>query len=117
MFFKAPFMIKPYASLVERLLLNKRYQCSSPQLFIMGLPRSGTTLVYQYIVHRLNVAYFTHGVGKYPDAPCITTWIQHKVHGQYQSAFKSNYGKESGAVAPREAGGWWCRVFDVNNYV
>ena len=114
---KIPFLVKPHAKLVERLILKKRFQCSSPQLFITGLPRSGTTLIYQYIVHRLNVAYFTHGVGSYPDAPCLTTYIQHKAYGRYQSAFKSNYGKESGAVAPREAGEWWCRFFDLDNYV
>lgn len=117
--FKAPFMIKSYMLLFERLLLIKSYQCQAPQLFILGLPRSGTTLIYQYIVHRLNVSYFTHGVGRFPYAPCITTLIQHKIYGQYQSNFKSNYGKESGAVAvaPREAGGLWCRFFDVNNYM
>ena len=118
-FFKAPFMMASYLLVFERLLLLKHYQCSAPQLFIMGLPRSGTTLVYQYIVHRLNVSYFTHGVGKFPHAPCLTTYIQHKLYGQYESEFKSNYGKESAsvAVAPREAGGLWCRFFDANNYV
>ena len=111
------FLVKPHAKLVERVILKKRYRCSSPQLFMMGLPRSGTTLIYQYIVHRLNVAYFTHGVGSYPDAPCLTTYIQHKAYGRYQSTFKSNYGKESGAVAPREAGELWCRFFDLDGYV
>ena len=118
--FKAPFTIKSYAMLGERLLLKKRHQCSAPQLFIMGLPRSGTTLAYQYIAHRLNVSYFTYGVGNFPHAPCLITFIQHKIHGQYQSNFESNYGKESGLispVAPREAGGWWCRFFHLNNYV
>lgn len=116
---KAPFKVNSYAILAERLLLVKRYQCLAPQLFVMGLPRSGTTLIYQYIVHRLNVSYFTHGVGKFPYAACIATFIQHKLYGQYRSVFKSNYGKESGAVpvAPREAGGLWCRFFDANNYV
>lgn len=118
-FYKAPFMIKSYGAFAERLLLRRHYQCTAPQLFIMGLPRTGTTLIYQYIAHRLNVSYFTYGVGKFPYAPCITSFIQHKLYGQYQSVFKSNYGKDSGAVAvaPREAGGLWCRFFDINNYV
>ena len=86
---KAPFMIKHYAMLGERLLLRKQYKCSAPQLFITGLPKSGTTLIYQYIAHRLNVSYFTHAVGNFPHAPCLCTLMQHKIHGQYQSNFKN----------------------------
>ena len=117
--FKAPFKINSYAMLGERLFFSKNCKCPAPQLFILGLPRSGTTLIYQYIVHRLNVSYFTYGVGKFPCAPCVTTFIQYKLHGQYQSGFGSSYGRDSGAsaVAPREAGGWWCRFFDINNYM
>jgi len=116
---KAPFIIKNYGTVAERFLLKRQYQCKAPQLFIVGLPRTGTTLIYQYIVHRLNVSYFTYGVGRYPYAPCITSFIQHKSHGQYKSTFESNYGRDSSvaAVAPREAGEWWCRFFDIDNYM
>lgn len=112
-------MINSFAIIAERVLLklNKYHKCSAPQLFILGLPRSGTTLIYQYIVHRLNVAYFTHGVGKYPCAPCVVTFVQNKLFGRYQSDFKSSYGKMSGPVSPREAGGFWIRFFAINNYV
>ena len=112
-----PLKLTSYTTIVERCLMKKRYQCTAPQLFIMGLPRSGTTLIYQYIVHRLHVAYFTNGVGRFPSAPCITTFLQHKVYGQYISDFQSNYGKVLGPVAPREAGGFWCRFFDIDNYM
>lgn len=117
---KASLRLNNYMRFVERILLLKKYQCSEPQLFIMGLPRSGTTLLYQYVVHRLNVAYFTHGVARLYHAPCITTYIQHKIYGRYESDFKSNYGKEAGnvsPVSPREAGGVWCRFFDINDYI
>ena len=116
---KAPFITKTFATLGERLLLSKHHECSAPQLFILGLPRSGTTLIYQYIAHRLNVSYFTFGVGKHPYAPCITTLAQRKLHGHYSSSFESHYGKDAlgNAVAPREAGVWWNRFFDKDNYV
>jgi len=105
------------AELVEKFILQKEYKPLGVQLFILGLPRSGTTLIYQYIVSRLKVAYFTNSVGYFPGAPCITTFVEHKVFGQYRSDFKSHYGKVIGPAAPREAGGFWIRFFDMNEYV
>lgn len=88
-----------------------------PQIFIIGLPRSGTTLVYQYVVHRLQFAYFTNGVGRYPKQPCLITFIQRILCGKYKSDFRSSYGKVTGFVSPREAGSFWCRFFDVDKYM
>ena len=112
-----PFELRSYADAAERLLLLGYDEPSMPQLFIIGLPRSGTTLVYQYIVHRLAVSYFTNGVGKLPKAPCLTTFWQRMIYGDYSSDFKSHYGKVMGPVAPREAGAFWARFFDVDDYV
>ncbi|MCB8943683.1 MAG: sulfotransferase [Ardenticatenaceae bacterium] len=105
-----------YGRFLETLYLKRPITTLKPQLFIFGLPRSGTTLVYQYIVHRLKVAYFTNGVGQYPHAPiCITYWQNHR-YGEYQSDFQSNYGKVTGPLSPREAGGFWGRYFDMEAY-
>lgn len=103
----------------ESLLLRHRPDAdpSSPQLFILGLPRTGTTLVYQYIVHRLRVAYFTNGCGRYHRSPCLVTRIQRALHGEYVSDFESAYGKVEGPMAPREAGSVWARFFGFEPYV
>ena len=85
-------------------------------LFILGLPRSGTTLIYQYLVHRLHVAYFTNGVGEHPFAPCAETMRQLRKNAPYRSDFESEYGRSNGAMAPREAGSFWLRFFDINAY-
>ena len=103
--------------LIEKIVQLKKFKSDQPQLFILGLPRSGTTLVYQYIVHRLNVAYFTNGVGKYFLSPCSVTFFQNRIYGKYQSDFKSDYGKAQGALAPREAGAFWGRFFGFENYI
>ena len=89
----------------------------SPQLFILGLPRSGTTLIYQYLVHRLAVAYFTNGVGRLPRSPCVVTLAQRLRHGDYRSDFRSTFGRVEGPVAPREAGAFWGRFFGYEDYV
>ncbi len=111
------FKLNAYLYLLEQLILRRNYHSDKPQIFILGLPRSGTTIVYQYIVHRLEVAYFTNGVGKYPLSPCLATFFQTKRYGKYQSDFKSHYGKVNGPVAPREAGGFWGRFFGIEKYI
>jgi hypothetical protein len=98
--------------LLERLALSVHWTLERPVVFLLGLPRSGTTLVYQYVVHRYEVAYWTNGVGRHPRAPVVTTFLE-KHHGPYRSDFRSRYGKVEGATAPREAGSLWGRFFDL----
>jgi hypothetical protein len=109
--------LRIYLGLIEKLILRKHFRSKQPQVFILGLPRSGTTLTYQYVVHRLNLSYFTNGVGKYYLSPCLITYCQSKLFGDYYSDFKSNYGKVSGAAAPREAGSFWNRFFGSDDYI
>lgn len=101
---------------LERALLMLPFQSHQPQLFILGLPRSGTTLIYQYIVHCLDVAYFTNGVERARWYPCLMTAYQRWRYGDYRSDFKSRYGQVEGPVAPHEAGGVWGRFFDNEAY-
>jgi hypothetical protein len=95
-------------------LIDKKVK--SPQLFIIGLPRSGATLVYQYIVHRFHVAYFTNGTGNKPYIPCLTIFLQNFFRKPYVSDFKSNYGRIAGQMAPREAGRIWSLFFEPDKY-
>lgn len=101
----------------ERILLAKQYPNELSQLFILGLPRSGTTLVYQYIVHRLQVSYFTNAVGKYHLSPCLVSWVERSLFGAYQSDFKSDHGAVKGRAAPREAGSFWGRLLGFEDYL
>lgn len=109
-------LVHPLLRAAERMFVSRSRPVSALRLFILGLPRWGTTLVYQYIVHRLKVAYLTNGVGRFPYAPCLTTWFQTRTHRRYRSDFASSFGKVRGAMAPREAGGFWGRYFDPDRY-
>jgi hypothetical protein len=55
-------LVHPLLRAAERMFVSHSRPVSAPRLFILGLPRWGTTLVYQYIVHRLKVALLTNGV-------------------------------------------------------
>lgn len=104
-------------ALAERAMLRPELRVERPAVFVLGLPRSGTTLVSQYLVHRLAVAYFTHGVGRHPRAPALVTRFQRRLYGDYCSDFRSEYGKEHGPSSPREAGSFWGRFFGLDRYV
>lgn len=108
--------LRPYLGMLEKVYLKKANPSQAPQVFILGLPRSGTTLVYQYIVHRLHVAYLTNGTGYYFLSPCLITCWQRKKYGEYKSDFHSHYGKVAGPVSPREGGAFWGRFFDIDQY-
>ena len=90
---------------------------NSRQLFLIGLPRTGTTLVSQYLAHRLELAYFTNGVGRFPLAPCTVSRWQRRIHPPYWSDFQSEYGRNLGPMAPREAGSFWGYYFDIDRYL
>ena len=103
---------------LERLLIE--FASSRPQhpsLFILGLPRSGTTLIYQYLVHRLQVAYFTNNVGRYFMSPCLATWWRRRFSGEYRSRFESAYGDVPDPLGPHEAGKFWGRFFGFEDYI
>jgi hypothetical protein len=102
---------------METELLRQFDGPTQPSLFILGLPRSGTTLVYQYIVHRLPVAYFTNGADRYAQFPCLVTAARRLAYGRYRSSFQNSYGKVPGPVAPHEAGVVWGRFFGFHDYV
>jgi hypothetical protein len=105
------------AAAAERLLLGTASAPRGPQLFVLGLPRSGTTLVYQYLAHRYAVSYFTNAVGRFPCAACLCTTLATRRLGRYVSDFASEYGKSVGPLAPREAGDFWTLFFAPDRYV
>ena len=96
---------------IERLALSLHWTLDRPVVFILGLPRSGATLVYHYVVYRLEVAYWTNGVGRHPRAPVVTSFLE-KRRGPDHSDFRSRTGKVEGTTAPREADSPWGRFFD-----
>ena len=108
-------LLKYAGMTVERMLLLNDWQTDQPQVFILGLPRSGTTLVYQYLAHRLDVAYFTHGDGIYHAFPLTAALLAGR--GGYESDFASDYGKSTGRAAPHEAGGFWNRSLGAEDYI
>lgn len=101
----------------DRLLLSLIKSSSawaqSDPIFIIGPPRSGTTLTYQLLTQCLDVAYITNLEARFPYAPLLgasfSKW--RKSPSRKDVDFSSEYGRTHGKLGPNEAGQFWYRWF------
>jgi hypothetical protein len=80
-----------------------------PPVFIVGPPRSGSTLLYQLVVQRFDVAYISNRHCRLYGAPSLVERSRTKAWppGEYFS----QYGRTEGPDAPSECGEYWYRFF------
>ena len=90
-----------------------RQDISMPQgpFFIIGPPRSGTTLLYQLMVQAFRFTYFPNIANTFYRCPIFATKLTQKRSAGYSSQFESGYGYEKGMMSPSEAGNIWNRWF------
>ena len=90
-----------------------------PTIFIFGLPRSGTTLLYQLLAQCLDVGYINNLIAKFWLAPVIGIELSKAVLGEPRhSSYSSNLGQTNEPHGPHEfAYFWrhWLKVFDLND--
>jgi hypothetical protein len=91
--------------------LTRRIQAAWPPVFIIGTPRSGSTLIYQMLMHRFEFAYFPNIANFFYMCPVFVTRLAREILPAYQSRFASRYGFEDGWLSPSEAGNIWNRWF------
>ncbi|MEN8202215.1 MAG: sulfotransferase [Bacteroidota bacterium] len=104
----------PLNRLLEVKKLRKYGQMApgSAPLFIVGLPRSGSTLVYQVLTHMFNVTYIDNLMTLGRETLFFSAWLSQlffrdRAHGSFTSAYGNTW--ESGLHAPSEAGALWYR--------
>jgi hypothetical protein len=81
-------------------------------IFIVGAPRSGSTLLYQLMVDHYDVGYLANAHCRWPGGPSIVerrerVLANRPVAGDYTST----YGATSGDAGPSECGAYWYRFF------
>lgn len=86
-------------AVVRSLHLRHRY----PPLFVVGVPRSGTTVVIQHIINRLRFGYFPNVARRHADAPITFSYVTAKRH-HFEVSYTSDYGLIDGPMAPSD--GW-----------
>jgi LPS sulfotransferase NodH len=77
-----------------------------PPIFIIGAPRTGSTLLYQLLIQRFHLAFFTNLQSFFYGSPAIIARLTQKLTKSRSLTYpvESKYGYISGALAPSEAG-------------
>lgn len=79
-----------------------------PNLFIFGLPRSGTTLLYQLLAYSLDIGYVSNLSARFWLAPRTGTILARAVLGNRRDgSFQSDYGKSLDPAGPHEFAFFW----------
>ena len=85
-------------------------------IFIIGSPRSGTTLIYQALVSYFDIEYPTNFIAKFWGNPIIGYIMQQELYAHdrktFISKFSSHHGhSENSNFEPHEFGYFWSRWF------
>lgn len=94
---------------LERLLVRRHASGSLPLIFIVGAPRSGTTLIYQLLVRHLELSYVSNYAARYWMAPVVGTILQRARCGVGATGepLSSTLGSTVGELAPHEFSYFW----------
>jgi hypothetical protein len=88
-----------------------------PNLFIFGLPRSGTTLLYQVAARCFDVGYINNVSARFWRAPLTgVTFSQVLLGGRRDESYQSDYGKSIDLSGPHEFSYFWqnwLRITDI----
>ncbi len=104
------------------LLISKNPEPVRPPVFIIGAPRSGTTLLYQVLANRYAFTYFTNYTAPFYRAPVIGFWLAKKLlretpEQQDGDVYRSEHGRTRGPRGPHECGEFWYRWFPRGEHV
>ena len=81
-------------------------------IFILGAPRSGSTLLIQAMIHYFDIAYMTNFTRNFFKVPLTGLWLQQHLFLKKPSmTFNSEYGKTNRLLGPNEAADFWYQWF------
>ena len=84
-----------------------------PPIFVVGAPRSGSTLLYQLLTDRFDLGYLANGHARQPGAPSLVERRRGLIRGRRGAAgdYDSSFGGTAGELGPSECGPFWYRFF------
>lgn len=92
-------------SLIERTNIKKK-ALHYPPIFIIGAPRSGTTILYQLLVKHYHMCFFTNAANFFYRCPFTANKITTNIFSNNSLEIKeSEYGLIKGFSSPSEGGG------------
>lgn len=113
------------APVISKLESKKIEYYSSMELkhqpvFIIGAPRTGSTILYQTITNQLDVLYIDNLICILNNNLFFGFWLSDKIfHQKPHNCFESKLGNTKGCGwrAPSECGGFWYRWLPKNKHV
>lgn len=113
-FWLLPRLLAPLGALERPRLARVRGEApiSPPPTFIVGAPRTGSTLLYQVLTNTFEVAYISNLAAYFHHA----LWLGLRLHDRRfgtrpHGSFESRHGRTRGLIAPSETGKFWYRFF------
>ena len=95
---------QPFLKKLEKEFIKNKPEDNSP-IFIIGPPRTGSTLLYQVLISAFKLAYITNFSSFFYKAPALATWLSNPVYSRYKSnEFESSFGFIPGLWSPSEGG-------------
>lgn len=106
--------------LLDGKLCNNALEELSDPIFIIGVPRVGSTLLYQGIIAKYKTAYLTNLHSLFYSEICLADYLVRFLklcRVSYRETFQSRYGFSRGLLGPSEAGPtfrYWFGEADFN---
>jgi hypothetical protein len=88
-------------------------ESSAPPIFLVGPPRSGSTLVTQVLTDAFRVGYMSNLHCRWYGWPGFAERTFGAMVNKAPSDYASSHGRTRGLSAPAECGAWWYRFFPV----
>lgn len=119
------FVAKRFASIISnvesRLYGGVTEDCMYSPIFIIGSPRTGSTVLYQMLTHASDCLYIDNLVYAFFNNLPFGFWASDKIFGrESHDSFDSEFGNTDTWHSPSECGGFWYRWFprekDVVSY-
>ncbi|MCW2926651.1 MAG: hypothetical protein JWM86_619 [Thermoleophilia bacterium] len=81
-------------------------------IFILGAPRSGTTLLYQLLIEGFDVGWLANAHAARPSEVAEVERVEQPRAARTSSDWESSHGRTREPWGPSEAEGYWYRFFD-----
>jgi len=110
-------LVRCMNAMLSLVALERRWVASrSPEMrhapiFILSPPRSGSTFLYQLLVHCQHAAYTPRILDFAERAPVLACRLARWILPAYESDFSSEYGVGQGLLSPSECNKLWARWF------
>ena len=94
---------------LEERLVRRFRTTEQPIVFIVGVPRSGTTLLFQLMARHLPVGFVNNFMARFWMAPIVGGMVYRYLHGERESSIplKSRLGATPGPDSPHEFSWFW----------